>query len=275
MPPEDAFLRAILADPDDDAPRLIYADWLDENGDSDRAEFIRLQIALAAGAKGDPRRPELTRRERQLLGAHGREWAAPVAGKGLSWTFRRGFIEGVNVAAPTFLSRAADLFAAAPIRHVRLVSIGPNAPRLAACPALARVASLDLAGCRPGPGQLAVLLASPYLTRLETLNLRNDGLWSSGVEVLVQSRVLASLTRLELGNNQLHDAGAVRLAACPRLTRLRRLGLRWNGIGNAGAVALATSPHLSGIVTLDLRHNYVGDQGSQVLRERLGERVRL
>ncbi|MBY0230983.1 MAG: TIGR02996 domain-containing protein, partial [Gemmataceae bacterium] len=39
----DAFLEAILADPHDDAHRLVYADWLEENGDEARARFIRLQ----------------------------------------------------------------------------------------------------------------------------------------------------------------------------------------------------------------------------------------
>ncbi len=41
-----ALLKAILAAPDDDLPRLVFADWLEENGTSDadaaRAEFIRL-----------------------------------------------------------------------------------------------------------------------------------------------------------------------------------------------------------------------------------------
>lgn len=44
---EAAFLRTIIASPDDDTPRLVYADWLDENGHEDCAEFIRLQIELA------------------------------------------------------------------------------------------------------------------------------------------------------------------------------------------------------------------------------------
>lgn len=38
-PMERKLLDAILASPEDDAPRLIYADWLDEQGESDRAEF--------------------------------------------------------------------------------------------------------------------------------------------------------------------------------------------------------------------------------------------
>ena len=41
------FLRAIIEHPEDDTPRLIYADWLEENGDPDRAEFIRVQCELA------------------------------------------------------------------------------------------------------------------------------------------------------------------------------------------------------------------------------------
>jgi uncharacterized protein (TIGR02996 family) len=40
-------LAAVLDSPSDDAPRLVYADWLDEHGQADRAEFIRLQCELA------------------------------------------------------------------------------------------------------------------------------------------------------------------------------------------------------------------------------------
>lgn len=42
----EAFERAVVASPDDDTVRLVYADWLDERGDP-RGEFIRVQIALA------------------------------------------------------------------------------------------------------------------------------------------------------------------------------------------------------------------------------------
>lgn len=42
-----ALYAAILADPEDDTVRLAFADWCDENGESDRAEFIRVQVALS------------------------------------------------------------------------------------------------------------------------------------------------------------------------------------------------------------------------------------
>ena len=49
MSERDAMLAAIIANPADDLPRLVYADWLDENGESERAEFIRIQIMLSRG----------------------------------------------------------------------------------------------------------------------------------------------------------------------------------------------------------------------------------
>jgi uncharacterized protein (TIGR02996 family) len=45
-----AFLAAIRASPADDLPRLVYADWLDEHGQPERAEFIRVGCELANGS---------------------------------------------------------------------------------------------------------------------------------------------------------------------------------------------------------------------------------
>ena len=72
MTHDDAFLQAILESPDDHTPRLVYADWLDKHGDPDRAEFIRLQVALAALPPDDLRQQQMGDRERMLLAGHGR-----------------------------------------------------------------------------------------------------------------------------------------------------------------------------------------------------------
>jgi uncharacterized protein (TIGR02996 family) len=47
MTPEHAFLYAIKDDPADDAVRLVFSDWLEENGQPARAEFLRLQVRRA------------------------------------------------------------------------------------------------------------------------------------------------------------------------------------------------------------------------------------
>ena len=53
MSDADALLAAVLADPDADLPRLVYADWLEERGEAERAEFIRVQVELARDRGAD------------------------------------------------------------------------------------------------------------------------------------------------------------------------------------------------------------------------------
>jgi uncharacterized protein (TIGR02996 family) len=89
MSDADALLAAIRAAPDDDAPRLIYADWLEEHGQTERAEFIRIQCELARIDS-----PTLKQREAELLAEHHNAFAGPLAAPGLGFRFRRGFAVG-------------------------------------------------------------------------------------------------------------------------------------------------------------------------------------
>lgn len=74
---EDAFIQAILSDPSATAPRLIYADWLEERGDPSsicRAEYLRVECELDALPKRDPKRTRLQARLRQLRASVGDDW---------------------------------------------------------------------------------------------------------------------------------------------------------------------------------------------------------
>lgn len=68
-----AFLAEICNDPSNDVPRLTYADWLDEHGESERAEFVRVQCELAKNLNGSTaihsasEWHRLRRRERELF----------------------------------------------------------------------------------------------------------------------------------------------------------------------------------------------------------------
>ena len=53
MNEREALLKAVCENPDDDTPRLVFADWLQENGEEERAEFIRVQIEVLAPPSGD------------------------------------------------------------------------------------------------------------------------------------------------------------------------------------------------------------------------------
>jgi uncharacterized protein (TIGR02996 family) len=66
-------IDAVVANPDDDGPRLVYADWLLERGDP-RGELIQLQCRRRRRA---PDRNAM-QRERELLKAHRREWLGPL-----------------------------------------------------------------------------------------------------------------------------------------------------------------------------------------------------
>src|SRR5215471_18789081 len=73
----EALEQAILADPDDRAAHMAYADYLDEQGDP-RGELIQVQLAPEDPALPAGERKKLQAREKKLLRAHRREWLGPL-----------------------------------------------------------------------------------------------------------------------------------------------------------------------------------------------------
>jgi uncharacterized protein (TIGR02996 family) len=77
MNDEEAFLLAIVANPKDSAPRLVYADWLEERADvssQSRAEYLRVECALDGLEKDNPKRRRLQDRLWKLRNSVGDEW---------------------------------------------------------------------------------------------------------------------------------------------------------------------------------------------------------
>ena len=90
----EALMRAVCANPDDDLPRLVLADWLDENGEPERAEFIRVQCRLSSLLLTTPERLTLERRVEKLLRGHDRRWSQELpTAPGFHWSggYDRGF----------------------------------------------------------------------------------------------------------------------------------------------------------------------------------------
>ncbi|MFO0845893.1 MAG: TIGR02996 domain-containing protein [Gemmataceae bacterium] len=102
---DDVFLSAILIDPDDDLPRLAYADWLEEQGDP-RGEFLHIQCRLARLDDIDPAASALRQRERELLDLHRPTWLGELAPLTKQSTFRRGFLDEVALVPAAFLAHA-------------------------------------------------------------------------------------------------------------------------------------------------------------------------
>jgi uncharacterized protein (TIGR02996 family) len=143
------FLRAICDHPADDAPRLVFADWLDEHGDPDRARFIRVQVALAA-ARGQGEEPaDLVDQDRALRRTFEIRWRCelPVL-SGVIWQqFDRGFVGTADFSdGDWFVQQAGRAFAAAPLQTVRLLGLSDRyMARIADTPALGRVEGLTVA----------------------------------------------------------------------------------------------------------------------------------
>lgn len=76
MGQDNPFLQTILDNPADDAPRLIYADWLEEHGESRQAEFLRLECRLARWTLTDEERASLTRAFHRCGGLIDPDWIA-------------------------------------------------------------------------------------------------------------------------------------------------------------------------------------------------------
>src|SRR5262249_3843859 len=96
MRDQEALLQAIREAPEEDAPRLVYADWLEDHGDPDRAEFIRLQVERGH-EPGEPHWRYLPPREQELLRKHQKAWLGPLARWKNDLEFRRGFLEHLSL----------------------------------------------------------------------------------------------------------------------------------------------------------------------------------
>jgi uncharacterized protein (TIGR02996 family) len=90
-PDQAALYRGILANPHADLPRLVYADWLEENGRAERAEFIRVQIELANATPADDGYCDLVEREIELKAILEDELRAELQQtEGRPWQHHRG-----------------------------------------------------------------------------------------------------------------------------------------------------------------------------------------
>jgi uncharacterized protein (TIGR02996 family) len=174
-----ALIAAIREAPDDDAPRLICADWLEEQGGEAnvaRAEFIRTQIQRAQLPPDDPRHSELQARELRLL----KRWAPVWCGSHFVFKkvrFRRGFIEYVHLHLRHFLHHRRQMLELEPVRDVKLTGWF-RAPddlvrRVAGCEEWKYIETLRIhhQGPHHDPrSNLVELLESPHLTGLRALH---------------------------------------------------------------------------------------------------------
>jgi uncharacterized protein (TIGR02996 family) len=277
MSDEDALLAAIAAHPDEDTPRLAYADWLDEHDRPIRAEFIRIQCALAQrdGLSDEERRKLAQRQEyifenhrRDILGPLGADFTASRAASNVA--FERGFAVEPNVDHILLRQRADAIAALRPRPRVRLKHMNGSVLKR---PELAVVTALTITD--PGAHVAVAVAACLYLKRLESLEWApNQNLGDAGLELLAVSGNLPALTELRASSNGIGDAGVSRLVTSPLWPRLKLLDLSFNPLTDAATEHLAGAPDNAQVV-LHLRGTTFGTAARQRLTRKFGKRVSL
>ena len=226
------FLQNILASPDDDLPRLQYADWLEGSGDP-LGEFIRLQCLLTQ----DPvREPHLVyeRRTQALLARFKADWSEALAGR-VEWcSFRRGFVEEISLTDRQLIKHAKDLFRLAPVLDIHLQSDGKRLSVLPELPDVNYTLFLDLSAQRLGDGCIEDLADAPLLAHAHGLNLGSTALGDEGLESLFDSPHLGNLRELYLNDNPITEEGIRRFVMSPVAEQLDRLDVRFTPISREG-----------------------------------------
>ena len=85
MPDESHFLEALQARPDDDAVRLEYAEWLDDQGYPVDADFVRAVVEMRQGypngRRSVTRRLVAGKKSWRTTGTRGGFWVNLVSGR--------------------------------------------------------------------------------------------------------------------------------------------------------------------------------------------------
>ena len=217
MPPPgyEPFLRAICADPGDDTARLVYADWLDENDDPDRAEFIRLQVAVPERPeKHDPRHTRYMRAI-ELQKRHRATWAGELPRlSGINWPFlfRRGFVSEVQVSdGKWLLHHREQIFRATPVQFLTLHDAGLSTlQKVLDLSEFEQLLGLSFQNCRVMPGQWSALTECPRLAKLKRLAIDPAVRWGQPIHIalsdgdaeeLVNSPHLAALESVRINGS--------------------------------------------------------------------------
>jgi uncharacterized protein (TIGR02996 family) len=206
MTDRDALYRAICADPDDDTPRLAFADWCDEAGQPERAAFVRAQIEATHAEPFSPQARDAESRAYSLLVVHFNEWAGGLADRSPEVRFRRGFVEHVAFQSGAFLRHADAVFEAEPVRSLRLTRY-PNWQELGSLlpvfesPHLRRIRRLDFTGFPDFMvEEYAALAGCPHLAGLRELSLANTPVPPHWLAEFLTGTALPELTGLDLAD---------------------------------------------------------------------------
>jgi len=202
----EALYQAVLANPEDDLPRLVFADWLEEHGEGAYAAFIRVQCELARVPEYDVAWAKARLDEdRWIHGVPFRRYL-PELPEGVTWpdnVFHRGFPQSVMIwtVANTDFEAIIKL---APIRQIEFVPIFDNLTR-----------NIERGRCID-------LYSSPLFRQITRYCHYSSMFYEEQALAINRSRFLSPLLHLKLETDQIDLANE---AACHIMQRLQSLNI--------------------------------------------------
>ncbi|MGV3624321.1 MAG: TIGR02996 domain-containing protein [Archangium sp.] len=215
--PDDAqqFLEAIAKAPHDDDARRVYADFLEEHGEPQRAELIRLQLANP----WDPRVAE-------LLTANWRRFSGELVRWTDALSFDRGLVDRVSMTAAEFAQHGERVFAKHPVETLKVESTGVEArefERIVDSPPMSRVRQLTFIQRHAPPEErtrLAPIAKGKRFDSLRTLSFIYCGASAADWESLLSNIDVPRLDHVIFSGNHTHPAIWRALAKNPALSNL-------------------------------------------------------
>jgi uncharacterized protein (TIGR02996 family) len=263
MNDRDSLLSAIIQQPEEDTPRLAFADWLDEHGEANRAEFIRAQHKLIGLPLKSDERVRLETRTAELLTKHRKIWAADVyrvMGSSARLGWRRGFPEGVTGYFEHLIDRMDRLPKVMPLTAMRLQRDYPL-PSLHVRDVLQPIKHIiiDPAETRHqlhDPSEPIVLNAFPNVTSCKISKRGTDKLGIRGTRTFSQRPLPASLKVLDFEGQDVKDAGVELLLGSAWIDQVRGLMLNDNQLTDrALEIIRGNRQRIVGLEHLDISGN--------------------
>ena len=263
MTEQASLLAAIHENPDDDTPRLVYADWLDERGgaaNEAHAEYIRLEIQHACDfpefgwskAKVNAQKPA-----EQLFRKYADEWFPAFFGRqhvlrgaSAEIRYRRGFPHEVYAWKNPLrlIERAEKVLQLAPITDLVLNDLdNHDLDWLLEQPWLSRLHRLDLYGY--ADTDWCTVAGCQHLKQLRDLMLYYGTLRPEDAAWIAKTNPCPRLKRLHIGFEITDDAVA-RLFGGKAFTGLEELEINTGKLSPAGLKAIATAAPLKRLKSL-------------------------
>ena len=264
MSDEKALLAAIWEHPHEDTPRLMFADWLQENGQPERAEFIRVQCELAQLDEWDDaeRIAQLKTREDALWALHANEWRSKLKKELQHANFRRGFAvpHPLRLDGDRFLKLKPRALDGAPQWTVALRSLARTFDAVFASPLLVRIDNLTLEDVKHPYDQFERFATNDRLRNVSELTMSGMQGMPASLTAFLSGPASAALVKLNLGDTDGFRFAALR--ASRTAGRLRHLKFNLFGKLPDPLLDAETFPQLRSLDLYNYSFSYNRDEAA-------------